>query len=212
MESFRRAVESGYGMEFDVQLTKDRIPVVFHDKTLERVCGRSGNIYDYTYEELKEICLFESKETIPLFTDVLNLVNGQVPLIIEIKIHEKYEEVCRYVDQVLRDYNGAYCIESFHPLAVWWYKKNHPQVIRGQLSCFFKGKEKIVTYLLTNFITKPDFIAYDHNYYNNLSRRICRKWYKSLSVAWTIKSQEELDRAKDEFDLFIFEGFRPIDN
>ena len=109
-----------------------------------------------------------------------------------------------------------YCIESFHPLAVNWYKLHKPGVIRGQLSTNFvkegrpkRTDEKLVQYLLTNFICKPDFIAYNHHNKNNISRLICRYFYRALSVAWTIKSQEELDEAKNDFDLFIFEGFMP---
>ncbi len=216
MESFKRAVNAGYGMEFDVQLTKDRIPVVFHDGNLKRVCGANGNVRDYSYKDLQKFTVFDSDEQIPLFQDVLNMVAGRVPLIVEIKVHENHSVVCQHVDAVLEGYKGSYCIESFHPQAVWWYKKHRPKVIRGQLSCKLNdGKKKFslmyffVTYLLTNFLCKPDFVAYDHEYADNISRRICRKLYKNLSVAWTIRSQNELDEAQNEFDLFIFEGFVP---
>lgn len=216
MSSFRKAVESGYGIEFDVQLTKDRIPVVFHDEYLKRVCKVEGTVRDYTYEQLKEFRLYHSEESIPLFSDVLKLVNGKVPLIIEIKIHEDYEKVCSHIDAVLEAYKGVYCIESFDPRVVWWYKMHRPHVVRGQLSCRLNdGKERFslqkwaATYLLANFISKPDFIAYDHKYKENISRIICRRLYKALSVAWTIRSQKELDQAQEQFDLFIFEGFLP---
>lgn len=216
MASIRKAVEAGYGIEFDVQLTKDRIPVVFHDENLKRACGVSGNVRDYTYKELLQFRLFESEEQIPLFSEVLKNVGGCVPLIIEIKVHEDYLKVCSHIDAVLERYNGAYCIESFQPQAVWWYKKHRPQVVRGQLSCKLNnGKDKYslakwaATYLLANFVTKPDFIAYDHKYAENISRRLCRNIYRALGVAWTIRSQEELEKARDRFDLFIFEGFIP---
>ena len=216
MPAFQKAIDAGYGIEFDVQLTKDRIPVVFHDETLKRVCGVEGNVRDYTYEELKQFTLCDSNEHIPLFADFLKLIDGQVPLIVEIKIHEAASEVCSKVDELLKDYKGVYCIESFHPFAVKWYKEHRPEVIRGQLSSNFNKPEKkepftqfLVHYLLTNFLCQPDFIAYDHRHKNNLSRLICKYLYRSLSVAWTIKSQEELDHSLDDFDLFIFEGFEP---
>lgn len=216
MAAFRKAVEAGYGIELDVQLTKDRIPVVFHDESLERVCGVKGNVRDYTYEELQEFTLCQSEEKIPMFADFLKLVDGKVPLIIEIKIHENYQIVCEKADELIRAYQGKYCIESFHPLAVYWYRKNRPQVIRGQLSSRLSepGKPesllyKMVHYLLFNCVGKPDFIAYEHLHEKNISRRICRYFYKALSVAWTIKSQEQLDNNQDKFDLFIFEGFIP---
>ena len=216
MAAIRNAVEHGYGIEFDVQLTRDRIPVVFHDESLRRVCGVEGNVRDYTYEELQQFPLLASQERIPLLADVLAAVDGRVPLIIEIKIHENANEVCSRADELISAYKGPYCIESFDPRAVVWYKKNRPQVIRGQLSANFntpkrreKLTEKLVHYLLTNVIARPDFIAYDHHSKNNLSRMLCRKVFGALSVAWTLKSQQELDASKDAFDLFIFEQFIP---
>lgn len=216
--SIKKAVAAGYGIEFDVQLTRDRIPVVFHDETLKRVCGVEGNVRDYTYEELQAFPLLASQERIPLLADVLAAVDGRVPLIIEIKIHENPDEVCAKADELIAAYKGPYCIESFDPRAVAWYKKNRPQVIRGQLSCNFNrpGKREpfvrmLVHYLLTNVTTRPDFIAYDHHSKGNISRVLCRKVFGALSVAWTLRSQQELDAAKDDFDLFIFEQFIPND-
>ena len=218
LAAIRNAVEKGYGIEFDVQLTRDRIPVVFHDETLKRVCGVEGNVRDYTYEELQAFPLLNSQERIPLLADVLAAVDDRVPLIIEIKVHEKAAEVCARADELISAYKGPYCIESFHPAAVIWYKKNRPQVIRGQLSANFNTPnrrepfgEKLVHYLLTNVASRPDFIAYDHHSKGNLSRVLCRKVFGALSVAWTLKSQQELDAAKDDFDLFIFEQFIPRD-
>ena len=111
--AFKKAIEAGYGIEFDVQLTKDRIPIVFHDDTLERVCGVSGSAKDYTYKELLEFHLFDTKEHIPTLSEVLSLVNSQVPLIIELKFPENPATVCHYADAVIKNYKGVYCIESF---------------------------------------------------------------------------------------------------
>jgi len=216
MAAFKKAVDAGYGIELDVQLTRDRIPVVFHDESLERVCGVKGNVRDYTFEELQAFRLLSSDERIPLFADMLALVGGKVPLIVEIKIHENADEVCSKVDALLRNYKGPYCMESFHPLAVTWYRKNRPEVIRGQLSCRFSkpGKREsfsrmLVHHLLTNVIARPDFIAYCHTDKSNFSRVLCRRLFRALSVAWTVKSQEQLDACKNDFDLFIFEQFIP---
>ena len=216
MAAFEKAVNAGYGIELDVQLSKDRIPVVFHDESLKRVCGVEGNVRDYTYEELQQFRICDSQEKIPLFSDFLKMVDGRVPLIVEIKIHENADTVCSTADELLKNYQGPYCIESFNTMAVGWYKKHRPEVIRGQLSMNFNkpGKREawylfLVHYLLCNFIGRPDFIAYDHTHKNNISRRLCRSLFKSLSVAWTIRSQEELDACREDFDLFIFEGFMP---
>ena len=219
MAAFRKAVEAGYGIELDVQLTKDRIPVVFHDETLKRVCGVEGKVRDYTYEQLQQFTLCKSQEKIPLFADFLKMVDGKVPLIIEIKIHEKASVVCSIADELIREYKGVYCVESFDPRAVRWYKKNRPEVIRGQLSSNFNQKDKrekitefLVHYLLLNFLGRPDFIAYDHRFKKNISRQIACNLFGALRVAWTIKSQQEMDAAKEDFTLFIFEGFIPEKN
>lgn len=214
--AFQKAIESGYGIEFDVQLTKDRIPVIFHDDTLKRVCGVGGSAKDYTYAELMQLRLFHTSESIPTLEDVLALVNGQVPLIIELKFPENPLAVCIFTDRVLSRYQGPYCIESFHPLILRWYKLNHPNIIRGQLSSNFNTEKKsesvaegLVHHLLINFLGRPDFIAYNHEYKYNASRLFCRYLYRCLSVSWTIHSQKELNACKDDFDLFIFEGFVP---
>lgn len=216
MAAIKKAVDAGFGIEFDVQLTKDEIPVVFHDETLKRVCGVEGKVRDYTYEELQAFTLCKSQERIPLLEDVLKQVDGKVPLIIEIKIYEKVAKVCKKADEFIGGYKGVYCIESFHPLAVRWYKKQHPQVVRGQLSANFNepGKKEnaamfLVHHLLLNFICKPDFIAYNHLHKKNLSRTLCQHLYKALCVTWTIRSQQEMDAARDAFSLFIFEKFIP---
>ena len=212
--AIKRAADLGYGIEFDVHLTKDDIPVVFHDDTLNRICGVKGNLKDYTYEELQQFRLLGTDERIPAFTDILNMVDGRVPLIIEYKVEKNADKLCRICDSILADYKGLYCIESFHPLAVRWYKIHRPNIVRGQLSeDFTKQKLNIPYFLLSHLIgncyASPDFIAYNCKHKNELSRNICRKLYKSLSIAWTVRSQEELDKVSRSFDLFIFEGFVP---
>ena len=179
MSAFRRAVEAGYGIELDVQVTKDKIPVVFHDFTLQRVCGQEGKVCDYTYEELQKFRLCKSSETIPLFEDVLKLVAGKVPLIVELKVEFTDLSVCEKADALLR--NGEF---------------------KGPL--YF-----ILQNLLLNFLTKPDFVAYNHKHADVLSRKICRDLYGNMAAAWTIKSQQELDEAKKHFDVFIFDSFIP---
>lgn len=218
MAAFRKAIDAGFGIELDVQLSKDKVPVVFHDFSLKRICGVEGKVADYTYEELQQFSLCKSDEKIPRFEDFLKLVDGRVPLIVEYKIPGTRTEVCSVADKLLQEYKGTYCIESFNPLGVLWYKQNRKEVMRGQLSeNFLKSGEKeypvmlyfILHHLLFNFLTKPDFIAYDHHDYKDLSRRLCRYLYGSLAVAWTIRSKEELQARKGDFDLFIFDSFVP---
>ena len=211
LNAIREAVKAGYGIEFDVQLSKDDIPVVFHDASLKRVCGIDGKVWEYTLDELQKMKLANSNETIPTLAQVLKEVDGKVPLIIEYKMDRVDTKVCELGNKLLEAYQGPYCIESFHPFAVKWYRKHRPDILRGQLSENFirNGKKGVtmflMTYLLTNFLTRPDFIAYSHKDADNISRRIC-KGLGALSVAWTIRNQAEYEKAKRHFDLFIFDS------
>lgn len=216
MAAFRKAVMAGYGIEMDVQLSKDHVPVVFHDFTLKRICGKEGKVSDYTFEELQEFRLCQSGEKIPKFEEVLKQINGKVPLIVELKVEWMDISVCNFADTLLRKYPGAYCIESFNPLVLLWYRRYHNDVVRGQLADGFTktGEFKGLLYvilqnLLLNGMTKPDFVAYNHKYADSWSRRLCRSLYKNMAVAWTIKSQQELEDAKNKFDIFIFDSFIP---
>ena len=220
MPAFRRAVEKGFGIELDVQLSSDDIPVIFHDQDLERACGVHGQVRDRTFEELQNLRLFGSGEKIPALKDFLEMVDGKVPLIVEYKSEDGDMTLCRVIDPILRSYKGVYCIESFNPLVLVWYRIHRPKVMRGQLSDGFihipgyrtlkKAPFTIpVQFLIPNFLSKPDFIAYNHMYEGNISRRICRNLYKSKAAAWTIKSQKELEEAKASFDVFIFDSFIP---
>ncbi len=215
MAAFRKAVETGFGIELDIQLTKDKVPVVFHDMTLQRICGVEGRLSDYTYEQLQRLHLCKSKERIPRFEDVLNMVGGKVPLIVEFKGENTDVSLCPVADKLLRKYKGVYCMESFNPLMVAWYRKHHGEIFRGQLSekFFTNGKKKVLHLvlenLLLNFWAKPDFIAYKCKEYDALSRRICCGLFKATAVAWTIKSKEELEEMKKHFDMFIFDSFVP---
>lgn len=220
MEAFRKAVEAGYGIELDVQLSKDKIPVVFHDFTLKRVCGAEGRVADYTFEELQQFRLCGSGQKIPGFEDFLKLVDGRVPLIVEYKIAGGNTAVCVAADRLLQSYKGAYCIESFNPMGLLWYRKHRKNILRGQLAdSFLKEGEKgypLILYaalhhLLFNFMTKPDFIAYNHKHYKDVSRRLCRYLYGSIAAAWTIKSQKDLDARREDFDIFIFDSFLPAE-
>ncbi len=219
LPAFAKAVEAGYGMELDVQTSKDGVPVVFHDFTLRRVCGVPGKVGDYTLAELKEFRILETQQRIPTFAEVLKLVDGRAPLIVELKEEATDLSVCSAVEALLKDYKGQYCIESFNPLILFWYRRHHSKVVRGQLSDnYFQYPEYrnwkeagliFLEYLITNFITKPDFIAYNHTCQGNLSRKLCHGLYRNTAAAWTIQSQEELEKARGHFDVFIFDSFLP---
>ena len=133
--AFRLAARAGYGVELDVQLTRDKQIVVFHDDTLLRACGVDARVDDYRWQELCEkMRLFGTEHTIPLFSQVLSVVRSQVPLIVELKTGGDWQGLCARVRDMLRSYEGPYCIESFDPHIVRWFYRNAPEILRGQLS------------------------------------------------------------------------------
>lgn len=217
MAAFQRAVDHGYGIELDVHLTADNQLIVFHDDTLIRMCGVNKKISDMPLSDIRQYTLPDSEEAIPLFKDVLELVNGQVPLIIELKIDGGNQNLlCPLVWQLLEKYNGSYCIESFHPFALQWFKRHQPQVVRGQLSCnFFKESPHcdlvllLITHLMTNFFTHPDFIAYKYLDLDNPAFQMNQKIFKVMTVIWTVKNKPTYERYKEKADAIIFEGFEP---
>lgn len=214
MPAFKKAVEASYGIELDVQMTKDGQVVVTHDFHLRRICGVDAQVNQLTYEELKQYTILNSQERIPLFTDFLKLVDGKVPLVVELKCRNGKDPIAAEADRILQGYHGVYCIESFDPRVLLWYKANRPEVIRGQLSGNLNKEEKkegfmkvvywLLTHLLLNVATRPDFIAYDIRYSGELSRKICRLM-GAPAVAWTVRTAEDYEKAKREYDLFIFE-------
>lgn len=222
MPAFEKAVKAGFGIELDIQLSKDGIPVVFHDFTLKRVCGVEGKVCDYTFDELQQFSLCGSSQKIPKFEDVLRLVDGKVPLIIEFKIEFLDTALCPIADHILSGYKGLYCMESFNPLGLYWYRLNRREVPRGQLADNFlkteeykdsTGKDRLMYIALQNLmgncLGRPDFIAYNHIYPDKMSRKILDKIFKIPMAAWTIKSEESLDCARKDFDIFIFDSFIP---
>ena len=217
LSAFKLAVEHNYGIEMDVQLSKDNIPVVFHDFTLKRVCRLNKKVHELTYDELKKLHLNQSNETIPTLKEVLETVNGKVPLIIEFKVEFTNTSVCDITAPMLEKYKGIYCIESFNPLVLFWYRRKRPAIIRGQLaSNLVKDKEVgsrtlffILQNLLLNFIIKPDFISFNYKYRNMLSFSLCKHFYHTPSFAWTIRDQKSLEESRESFDYFIFDHFIP---
>ena len=215
LTAFRLAVEGGYGIELDVRLSRDGELVVFHDDTLDRVTDATGNVKDKDYAELSAIKLSGTEDTIPTFADVLRLVDGRVPLLIELKEASGEYGVTEKTIEVLSGYTGKYMIESFNPLALGRVKKKMPNVIRGVLSMnFFKEKKYhkptyfLLQNLLLNIVCRPDFIAYDHEQHKNLAFSLCKFLFRPVTVAWTIKSKEEEAKAFEHgFAGIIFEGY-----
>ena len=211
LAAFERASSYGYGIELDVQLSKDGQVVVFHDDTLNRVCGVDSRVDEKTYDELSKISLCGTTQTIPLFSEVLKTVRGRGPLIVELKNGKRNEELCEKTYALLEKYSGEYCIESFNPFIVRWFKKNAPEVVRGQLANppkDYNGEVGPITAVilgncLLNFLSRPQFIAYKITP-KPFTVKLCEA-LGAMKVAWTSH-----DWVNEKFyDAVIFEFYKP---
>ena len=212
--AYQNAIDHGFGFEFDVQRTKDDVLIIMHDFNLKRACNIDKAIVDLTYNEIKDLTVFGSEYHIPLFTEVLELVNGKVPLVIEFKQNDNNTKTCDLATPFLDNYTGKFCVESFHPLAVKWFKDKRPNWIRGQLSADFTKddtKSALLSFLLENLLfsvlNRPDFVAYDVKDIRMFSFRVYRDILKGQTALWTIQDQATFTKYKDNHDLLIFENF-----
>lgn len=221
LAAFRLAVEGGYGIELDLHLTTDGQLVVFHDDTLDRICGVSGRVEEHSFDELQQLSLLSTGEKIPLFTEVLKIVAGRIPLIVEVKYQKNYAALCQKMMELLGSYSGMYCVESFHPFVVLWMKKNHPEIARGLLSSRFAPQDSttgkvsfpmwLSQELLYNFYIQPHFIAYHHEFAPHIAGfRAARALWHVPTVAWTVRSEQQEQTARRLFDIVIFEKYRPL--
>lgn len=218
MAAFRNARDCGYGVELDVHLLADGHLAVIHDSLLQRMTGFDGRIEDLTLEQMKQLRLGGTDETIPELTQVLDLFDGRAPLIVELKAYgSNHSQLCQRVCRLLEGYHGTYCLESFDPRCVYWLKKHRPDLIRGQLTeNYFKRDSKlpavlkfILSHLMLNFLVKPDFVAYRYPDCYTFSAWVARYLWKLQGVTWTLMSKKDFDRAVDEDWIPIFEGFTP---
>ncbi len=210
--AFRRAVESGVGIELDVQLSKDGEVMVFHDYTLTRMTGVDKKLSELEYSELSKLSLLNTDEKIPTLKEVLSLVDGKVPLLVELKGEDLDSSLCGKVFELLKEYKGSYCIESFNPLLLKKMRSFLPDVFYGQLYtnvCKDKKKYSPLNILLSlmafNFLSKPDFIAYNKEYRDSLPVKITTRLYKGYKFVWTTRTKKEYDLAKSLGEHPIFE-------
>ena len=219
MAAFKAALDAGYGIELDIHLTKDGDLAVIHDSSLMRTAGTDVNITQLTAKDLALYPLEGTAETIPTFHQVLDLYAGKAPLIIELKADGNNQQ--QLVDTAVAamvGYKGAWCMESFDPRCVYYLKKNHPEVIRGQLAeNNFATNSKlhpVIKFLLThnllNFVTQPDFVSYKFaDRKTTPSSYVWQNLWKLQKVTWTLRSREEYDTAVKEGWIPIFENFTP---
>ena len=210
--AFKAAMQRGYGFELDVHPLKDGGLVVVHDTNLKRVTGFDVNVENLSEAELQDYPLLISKEKIPTLKEVLDLVGGQVPILIELKVEGKFNpELPTRVLKLLESYpkTDNIAIQSFNPYAMKFLKEQNAPYPLGQLvSNKLDGQSKFVVWLFKTLnvlkISKAEFIAYDVKYLPSRPvRRYRKKGYPILS--WTIDNEEKLHKARQYADNIIFE-------
>ena len=213
LSAFSKAIEKGYAIELDVQLLSDDTVVVFHDESLSRMTGNDGYLKFLNKEDLKVLKLAGSKEHIPTFEEVLKLVDGKAPLLIEIKNQFKVGKLEQKVIDMLKNYKGEFAIQSFNPFSLQYIKNHAPNFLRGQLSGYFKGEKLawIKKFLLKRMsfnksTSEPNFISYDAS---TLPNRFVKKYKKLPLLAWIVRSKEEYLKVIKYCDNIIFENFIP---
>ncbi|HPF41983.1 MAG TPA: glycerophosphodiester phosphodiesterase family protein [Bacillota bacterium] len=215
MAAFRLAIEKGYGLEMDLNVLKDGTVVVFHDKTFKRMCGDDRKLFDVTLEEARKLRLNDTDETIPTLTEFLKMVDGRVPLLIEFKYHGSIELLCAKAMEILKDYKGVWAMHSFHPQVLLWFRKNHPEILRGVIAEYFleetdmkKITKFIMKRMLLNAFTRPDFINY--NLRDMPNRFLNRAKKRGLTViGYKARTMEEFAFVKKYYDNAVFEFIEP---
>lgn len=214
MLSFQKAVEAKYPIELDIRLTADKEIVVFHDADLLRVCCDNRLIKEITADKLKSMTLFDTEEGVPFLDDVLTLVGGQVPLLIELKVNNYTGELEDILFEKLKRYKGHVAVQSFHPLSVRHLKKLDSTLPCGMLSgsyeCFHL--DKFSSFTLKNLLmfpyVQPDFVSYEYSELLNISVSILRHFFSIPILAWTIDEMNKMNQVRNLCDNIIFEKIR----
>ena len=219
LKSYELAVQHGYGVVMDVRITKDGVPVVFADHELWRMCSKEGTIEDSLYEEIKDLKLLETEEKIPTLKEALELVDGQVPVLIQLKDWgDNTTELCENTSLVLDEYEGIFAVESLDYKVVRWFMRYREPYIRAQMleksidlgnSVFEVLSHVAKNFLLTNCLSKPDFISTHIVDRRSISLRLCRHLYHVPVMYWTICTLKEYETARLDDAIVAFEDIEP---
>jgi len=209
LSAFSAAISRGLGIECDVQQTRDGRAVVFHDWELDRQTGESGPVGQRTAAELSRVALGASTDRIPTLHDLLGMVRGRVPLLIEVKTrHERrVGSLCLAVRRDLEGYGGPVAVMGFDPRVAAWFRRHAPRVVRG-LVVSEEGARTLsgsVRRHLALWHAKPDFLAYDVR--DLPSRFAAAQRKRGLPVlTWTVRGSAPRQRAAEHADAPIVEG------
>ena len=199
LESFKEAIDNNLIINLKIRLTKDKELVIYNDNNLTRLMNLKDKISTTTYEEL----LFLNKYHIPTLDEVLKLINGKVPIIINPKGNDHKYYLQKELVKLLETYEGKFAILNNNPLIIRWFNKNKPEYIIGEiLSNHNKLSKFSPHYTLTNFIIETDFKSVNIDYYNIIKIKKLKE--KSLVLSYVADTKEKFDIYKDVSDnLFI---------
>jgi len=214
------AIAKGFAIEVDLQCARDNEPIVFHDKMLDRLTGQTGPVIAQSASELAAMPLRGSKDRILSLGELLALIDGRVPLIIEIK--SKWDDDDRYEAKIaseLATYRGPVAVMSFDPNCVARFRTLLPSLPRGLIAEKFKDEHHwsnlgrarrfIMRHLLSSAIARPNFIAYDIRALPALAPSLARLLFRLPLLTWTVRTKAEKARAVRYADAMIFEGIEP---
>lgn len=215
LAAFEAAIEANYAIELDVRLTRDDVPVVFHDARLRRMTGHAGPVSTILSDELAELRLADTDEPIPRLSEVLEHVDGDVPLLIEVKNEGTSHRLEAMVADSLTVYDGEFAVQSFNPISVSYFRRHHPSWLRGQIGAFLADRASgqnlvraVVKRLIANPLSRPDFVAYDQSALPSWPVSV-RRTLGVPVLAWTVRTHAELSAAREHADNVIFEEVRP---
>jgi glycerophosphoryl diester phosphodiesterase len=205
--AFEAAIANGYGIELDVQASRDGEAFVFHDYKLERLAHGEGDVAARTAAELQRIALRMGGESIPSLPEILSLIAGRTPLLIEVKAPDRrVAPLCLAVFRALAGYRGPVGVMSFNPEVARWFASLSPKTPRGLVVTEsgrrrFRGRFERRWSL---WRAKPDFLAYDVRDFP--SRFAAAQRRRGLPVfTWTVRSEADRARAARHADQIIFE-------
>ena len=217
--SIKAAIAQNYAIEIDVQLTKDDQAIVFHDETLDRLIDKTGNVVDFTLPELQKMTYKMGGETIISFAQLLEIVAGQVPLVVEVKsLSNNIGPLEAYIANLMQDYKGDICIMSFNPFTVKEFKRIAPHIIRGIVAEHnmqphdWPGTNGLIRFLFKNLLhwplTRPHFISYHVHDLPKLNVSLA-KWCGTPVITWTVKSAKDAAYSDRYADQVTFEAYLP---
>lgn len=221
LSAFALAKQAGYGIALDLRLSSDGNIFVFRDEDLTRLCGIKKDFCELSSREIKALYIKNSNERIPLLTEVLSLVDGHVPLLIEIKNSPDADKLCRALAEILDTYSGAFAIQSFEPRILEFFKKYRPRFARGQMvTKYTKGratdgapKNALLKFarfhMLTNIISRPDFISIDGKHLREPAFLLATRVFHSKGFVFTVRNEKQYSICRKNSLYAIFENIKP---